>query len=582
MTPDSTDLSTRSEYPHPASKQDPWNMKDFAGNSSTPALSSVRKRRWVGTIGLNRCIFIVVVFAIFTNGLSLASSQLWVYPDSIDYIQLAGGIADRWDFHNELYLIRTPGYPMFLAAVFKIFGSSSPMAILVIQHAMVIITVVFAALIAWQLTNRLSVTLITGLLCAGSLQLLSYANLLLTETPFTLAVTGCVYCLIRYHREGANRFLIYASLTIGVGYLLKPIALFLIGVCFLTVLLRKIRETRITANNQWFKRLSQQLILGWTASSLPALLLVAPWMINNALTHHSLQATRCLDYMYYLRAATFDRLDSTRSESMLEIHRVVEEAIRKGDLRENADFRDRRTVMDAYQSVYHTTDFSESSAILGRAGRDLMFEYPGTIFINTFKYAAWIILGPDPVYRFQPGGVPGVNGRRVQDAAIFDIGTYAFGEDSWEWVLKDFRHYLPLKTETKPYTPLWTNITRWFYERIENGGSVFGVLDSPFEVVMVLCLLGGVCTLYTSQRESWFVLLTVVTLHILISSFLSGPERRYAVVIKPILMIFFAFMIVTLADLVLSVVSKYKKPIEKKTLSLGYSTKRNNQKEPVV
>lgn len=572
MAPHSTDPSTPSEYPHPASQQEPWDMKGFAGKGSTPALSSARMRRWYGTIGLNRCLFIVVVFAIFTNGLSLAASQLWVYPDSIDYIVLAGGIADHFDFQNELYLIRTPGYPMFLAAVFKIFGTSSPMAILIIQHVMVILTVLFAALIAWHLTQRLNVTMITGLLCACSLQLISYANLLLTETPFTLAVTGCVYCLVRYHREGANRFLVYASLTIGVGYLLKPIALFLIGVCFLTVLLRKIRETHISAHQPWFKRLSQQLILGWTASSLPVMLLVAPWMINNAITHHSLQATRCLDYMYYLRAATFDGLDSTRSESMLEIHRVIDEAIRKGDLAENADYRDRRTVMDAYQSVYDTT-FAESSAILGRAGRDLMFEYPGTIFINTFKYAAWLILAPDPVYRFQPGGVPGVNGHRVQDAAIFDIGTYAFGEGSWERVLKDYRHYLPLKTETKPYTPLWTNITRWFYERIENGGKVFGLLDSPYEVVMVLCLLGGLFTLYSMQRENWFVLLTVLALHVLISAFLSGPQTRYAVVIKPILLIFLAFMVVSLVDLLHRVVSKYTTPKETASMSMGYSTK---------
>src|SRR3990172_1953 len=77
-----------------------------------------------------RGVWVVVVVAFITNLASLLSSQLWVYPDSIDYIQLAGGIADRFDLANDLFLVRTPGYPVFLAVVFWVFGGWSPSAIL--------------------------------------------------------------------------------------------------------------------------------------------------------------------------------------------------------------------------------------------------------------------------------------------------------------------------------------------------------------------------------------------------------------------------------------------------------------------
>ena len=216
-----TDPSTQMSNDRAAISQDPWNRQDFVGSSSSPALSSVRPSRWHGTVGLHRCLWIVLLASLVTNGLSLAASQLWIYPDSVDYIQLAGGIADRFDFHNELYLIRTPGYPIFLAVIFKIFGSSSPMAILILQHLMVVVIALLASMIAHQLTNRLCVRMATGLFCAGSLQLLSYANLLLTETSFTLAVITYVYFIIRYHREGGTRHLILSSLCIEFAGHLK-------------------------------------------------------------------------------------------------------------------------------------------------------------------------------------------------------------------------------------------------------------------------------------------------------------------------------------------------------------------------
>jgi hypothetical protein len=511
----------------------------------------------------------VAALALLTNALGLLSTRLWVYPDSVDYIQLGGGIADRFDIGNELFLVRTPGYPVFLAVTFRLFGSGSPAAILVVQHALAVATAVLTAAIAWRLTERRAVAFLAGVLIACSLQTLAYANLVLTETPFALTLIACLYALIRFDESGRSRWLVAASLLAGLGYLLRPVSLYLLPVCAAAGLWQAWRAAgfqaartfdregtrRVFPRNQ-FRRGARAEARGSavglvplpalfrnTALSLaPALAVAAPWMLVSAATQKSLQATRCLDYMYYLRASTFDRLDSTQSAAMRDIHTVVEEAQRAGHLSADADFHDRTTVIKAYKDV-RGWSFARSSAILGQAGRDLMREHPWETVVGTLKYAAWMLLSPDPVYRFHPGGSPGVNGRRAAEAETYDIGTYAFGDGSWERVLSDYRHYLPLTAEPTPLTGAGRELAVQYYRHIDQGASL-GIGDSPFEVWAVLGLLGGAGSLFCRRRAAWMTILAAVALHVLVSAFFSGPQTRYALPVKPLLCLYTALAIV--------------------------------------
>ncbi|MDO8630789.1 MAG: glycosyltransferase family 39 protein [Phycisphaerales bacterium] len=493
-----------------------------------------------------RAVYIwVALAALATNALSLAASHLWVYPDSIDYIVLAGGIADRADFTNELYLVRTPGYPLLLAILFRLFGAWSPAAILVIQHAMAVATAVLTAALAWRLTARRDVAWLAGVMCACSLQVLAYTNLVLTETPFTLTMTALAWYLVRFHQDGRRRDLAWASVLCGIGYLLKPICLSALAVCVLVALHRVWRSWRTPLPGAGGASASPTrggavlAVVGVTYALGPALAVAAPWMALSAVSHHSLQATCCLDYVLYLRAVTFDGLDSTTSVAMREIHETIAEAIRKGDLPPTADYRDRQTVIDAYRSVRNAT-FAKSSAVLGRAGRDLMREHPWAIAAGTVKYAAWMMISPDPVYRFQPGGARGVGGKRDTQADIYDIGTYSQGEGSWAPVLARTAHYLPLTTEPRALTPLWMRITQWLHRTIENGAPIVGLGDSPYEELALLALLAGGLSLWTRQRTAWLIVGAIVALHVLVSAFLGGPQTRYTLPIKPLMCLYFS------------------------------------------
>lgn len=473
---------------------------------------------------------IVAVVALTVHGLALAAAQCWVYPDSIDYIQLAGGIADRADFTNELYLVRTPGYPLFLAWVFLFFGSNSPTAILLFQHAMVVATALVTTAIAWRLTQRKAFAIASGCLCACSLQLLAYANMVLTETPYTFVLAAVIYALVRFTGDARWRWLALASSLAGVAYLLRPIALNLLPICgFLA--LRQVWLTR-HAHSPW--RLGP---LGAAAAFLPAFLIAVPWMAVSAVSHGSLQATRCLDYVYYIRPATFDGFDSAKSEAVRDIHGVIAEAQRMGRLGPSADYRDRATVIKAYQAV-RGLSFAESSEILGQAGRDLMREHPWAIFVGTFRYAAWMLLSPDPVYRFQPGGSPGHEGRRDGDAEILDVATYGFGAGSWEPTLREVRHYLPLESSPKAATAYATAVARWFHRNIEKGRPILGLADSLYEEFMLLVAVGAAISLLQASRAAWLTIGCVLSLHILVSAFFGAAQTRYVAPVRPILCLY--------------------------------------------
>jgi len=492
------------------------------------------------------------------NLLCLAGSRLWVYPDSIDYIQLAGGLADRFDVTQELFLIRTPAYPFLLAAIFSLFGSASPVAILLLQHGMAVATAVLAAAIAWHMSGRRTAALLTGVMSASSLQILAYANLVLTETPYALTLLACVYFLVRFLREHHLRLLAWGSLAAGLSYLFRPVGLHLVGACLFAAAWLG-ASSRVERNPLRSRPGSRQALRYVCATIAPAILVIAPWSITNSIVNGGVEAARCLDYVFYLRAATFDGLDSTTSEAMADIHGVLDEARQRGVIPADASYRDRGTVIKAYQAVRGST-FAECSEIMGRAGRDLMREHPWEIAVGTLRYSMWMLQSPDPVYRFQPGGASGVGGKRDGSADIYDIATYSRGPGSWEPVLRARERYLPLETGRPAAAGVWTAVNRWFYRHVDAAGPVGGILDSRYEQFIALCAIGAVLTLFCRDRAAWLLIALVIAGQVGVSALLSGPQTRYALPVRPLLFLYFALLITAAMDVLRRALARRLRP----------------------
>lgn len=498
----------------------------------------------------------VLVIAVAINAFSMLGSHLWVAPDTSYYAELAGGIADHGNFTSQLFLVRPPGYPLMLAGIFLLFGDNSATAILITQHAMVALTAVLIAAIAWELTRSRLAAALAGLMSAASLQLIAYANIVMTEAPFGFITALSVYFLICYFQRGHWRWLIAASAAAGFSYLFRPIGMTLVGACALAVLIRadQSREhrhgrdlgsrfpgLRHAAQTRAPRPALARLFTGGALALLPAFAVTAPAMIHNKMLHGGDLSARCADLALYFRVAYMDKLDSPNSAALADIKSVVAEAIDAGHLPPGSDHRLWGQVWKAYESV-RGQGLAQASAIMGQAARDLIREHPLKTAKLTVKYSYWMLMVPDSFYRFHPGGAPATVTEegvclRQQEAEIFDAATYEPMMRRWTG---PYEHYFKLsEVRPGPLTPQWTAINRWFYRHIERGPGLPGPIDSPYESFTWLCLICcAACCVFSRNRAGWMLIAAAIALQIGISAALAGPTPRYAVPLKPLLILF--------------------------------------------
>jgi hypothetical protein len=261
-------------------------------------------------------------------------------------------------------------------------------------------------------------------------------------------------------------------------------------------------------------------------------------MAQNQLIHGGDLSTRCADLALYFRIAYMDKLDSADSAALNDIRAVVSEASEKGLIPENADYRLWGPVWQAYEKT-RGVGLADSSRIMGRAARDLIAEHPVAVLDGTLRYSLWMILVPDGFYRFHPGGAPGVTTaegecKRDPSAAILAADTYEPMMLPWT---KPYEHYLPLRSDATLVTPCWSGLARWFYTSIEKGPSLLGIGDTPYESFGWLCIAGMIASLFMPQRGCWLVIVAAIGLQIVVSAF-AGPTPRYAVPVRPLLLLF--------------------------------------------
>lgn len=524
--------------------------------------------------GIGAIVAFVALVAVAVNALAFSATNLWASPDASYYVMLAGGIADHGDFANEMFLIRPPGYPLMLAGIFRLFGSDSPTAIHLLQHAMVALIAIITTLTAWHLSHHRGLSFLAGLMTACSLSLIAYANVIMPEVPYALTLSLSVYFLVKYHRHGGGRALGLASLLAGLSYLFRPTGMSLVAICVVAAIHRAWSRNssgdggpnELIANaRKTFVGLRAHIpsgttpvvsigarirrtATGLTLAVVPALLIAGPAMLQNRIAHGADMASRCAGLALYHRAFAMDNLDAPNSAALIEIRATVAEARVKGFLRADDDIRQWGAVRKAYAGVKGMT-LAESAGVMGEAAKDAMRAHPADTIKNTIRYAYWMALVPDTFYRFVPGGAEGrikPNGEcvRAENAELFDTATYLPMLGEW---LDPYDHYLPLSTAPHPTTPVWERIVRWFHRNVATGPRVPGLGDNPYEAFGFLCLLGIVTSLFVRPRMTWLLVSGVVGLQVAVSAFLAGPTPRYAVPLAPFLLLYAALLIVTVA-----------------------------------
>lgn len=163
-------------------------------------------------------------------------------PDSSDYLALATSLVRTGQFvgpGGEPEWVRTPGYPMLLASVMAVSGTTGlavTPAALIAQVVLDVATVALVVVLATRLAGP-AAGLLAGAIYATSAVVLAGCCRVLSDTAFVFVLTACAWVWVEHLRRPRwSLALLAAALLAGAAYI-RPIALLLAlpaGVVLLT------------------------------------------------------------------------------------------------------------------------------------------------------------------------------------------------------------------------------------------------------------------------------------------------------------------------------------------------------------
>ncbi len=222
------------------------------------------------------------------------------------YSQLARNLLEQRVYSHDSEaplapsLIRLPGYPLFLAGVYSVFGHDDNDAVRIVQAVIDTATCGLIALIAffWEPDERRKRrTSIAALALAALCPFTAiYAGTILTETlTIFFTVTSCLTATLALRATAQKRtlwLLAVTGLIAGIAVLFRPdSALFAlaVGITLVIALLRRSADVQLkTKREELLYRSARASYLG-AVFSLAFCLVLVPWTIRNYRVFHFFQ-----------------------------------------------------------------------------------------------------------------------------------------------------------------------------------------------------------------------------------------------------------------------------------------------------
>jgi 4-amino-4-deoxy-L-arabinose transferase-like glycosyltransferase len=181
-------------------------------------------------------------------------------------------------------MIRAPGYPLMLAAIFAIAGTGNETAVRVVQAFLDTFTCLLIALIVFEISDspdchrrrRAQWALFLSALCPFSA---NYSASILTEVPTTLLCTaGTLFGLRALKRLAPRKNWFYCGLLAGAATLFRPESGLLLAVFGLVLLCK-----------EGSRRVWKPILAGASLGAAGLALALLPWTVRNALTLRTFQ-----------------------------------------------------------------------------------------------------------------------------------------------------------------------------------------------------------------------------------------------------------------------------------------------------
>ena len=208
------------------------------------------------------------------------------------YAQIARNVLEHHVYSHEEQapfvpsLIRLPGYPLFLSAIYSIAGHTNNTAVRIVQATIDTATCILVALVAFQWTadeKRKRISSIAAFTLAALCPFTTiYVATILTEVPTSfLAVLLCLLATLAFKSSSRRRSLILwllAGLTAGLAVFFRPDSGLFAAATGLTILLSTLNAAGDT--QKFFNRFSKS-VLSAAVFSFAFCLVLVPWTIRN-------------------------------------------------------------------------------------------------------------------------------------------------------------------------------------------------------------------------------------------------------------------------------------------------------------
>jgi 4-amino-4-deoxy-L-arabinose transferase and related glycosyltransferases of PMT family len=208
--------------------------------------------------------------------------------DGLVYAQIARNVLEQHVYsHDEQppfapSLIRLPGYPFFLAAIYAVSGHGNNTAVRVVQAIVDTFTCVLIALVAFQWTEDPKRKWMAAYAALGLSAVCPFTTIyvatILTEVPTSfLAVLMCLLTTLAMKSDNSRRaflFWISAGLIAGFAVFFRPDSGLFAAAIGLTILLSALRRQQLV-------RRFSKAVLSAAVFSIAFCLVLVPWTIRN-------------------------------------------------------------------------------------------------------------------------------------------------------------------------------------------------------------------------------------------------------------------------------------------------------------
>jgi 4-amino-4-deoxy-L-arabinose transferase-like glycosyltransferase len=246
-----------------------------------------QRKKWLVFLGL----------LVLAAGFRIAVAH-WLPSDAPDdgrvYAQIARNVLEQHVYSHETEapfdpsLIRVPGYPLFLAGIYSVFGHTNNGAVRIAEALIDTGTCALVALLAWlwqpDESRKFATAIAAFAVAAVNPFTTIYAATILSEVPtMFLALSTCVAATIAFRAADLRRSLKWwsvAGLLAGLGTMFRPDSgLFaaVIGFVLLITVSLRLRQ-------RW-----RSFFLSAATLSVTFILVLAPWTIRNWRVFHLFQ-----------------------------------------------------------------------------------------------------------------------------------------------------------------------------------------------------------------------------------------------------------------------------------------------------